>query len=452
MKEPQQYPLSPTDNMLLAVHQSLRQRGYCGWNVMLIADVQGELERNEVAAGARQLGLCYPALSARIHFTPVSRRAYWQIAADAELEAALEYEYHKTDTCHGAVDAPLLDALGVPVDPTSSRHVRLVHVQMGEDHHRLGLCWPHYLMDLEGGHLLLLALHEVLAKVPTTLGRDPRLSLCEPYGSWSPKSFWRVWQGRFRHARYCMCRQPRIVAKPEGGQKKLGFQLRRYDARFRQRFKAVAQKRTSAGPMRHARCVMIAAALTYLDMCTERGRPREHYLYSQALPIRRAGPRPGLHGNYVTMPWVIFKRSDLTSWAAADAAALRQLTDYRRKRRDEADWEMLRAAQRWPFALALQAATHRMPRGAAGCTSYRFGDAVTRLGGAKITNLAAVGTMNCHPGWIVGDWTYGENMSIGVTYFEDFIDSPSVTEFLDRLERHLLGEAIPSPSFSRSQG
>jgi hypothetical protein len=140
------------------------------------------------------------------------------------------------------------------------------------------------------------------------------------------------------------------------------------------------------------------------------------------------------------MPWVVFRTSDLTSWAAADAAVLRQLEDYKRKRRDEADWQMLRATQRWPFALALQAATHRMPRGAAGCTSYRFGDVVTRLGSAEITNLAAVGPMNCHPGWIVGDWTYGEKMSIGVTYFKNFIDSPGVTEFLDRLEGHLIGE------------
>ena len=82
--------------------------------------------------------------------------------------------------------------------------------------------------------------------------------------------------------------------------------------------------------------------------------------------------------------------------------------------------------------------THKVPRAAAGLTSYRFDDSVTRLGAARIMNLTLAVTMNCHPGWILAESTYGEAMSISVTYFEDYLDQASVIEFLERLERRLV--------------
>lgn len=439
MGQLQEYPLNPVDNILLATHESLRQRGYCGLSVMLIADVEGPLDARDVSAGVQRLGREYPALSARIRLTGVLGRARWQIPADASLEAAIEYQYRCVDEEEGDVDAPLRDAIEDSVDPTSGPQLRLVHVQMAEDRHRLGLRWPHHLMDLEGAHLLLRELHAVLCGEPITLGRDPRATLAPPFRPAFPTSLWRSWQGLLQHYHHCTAHQPRIIGKPEDQRKVSNFQLRRYGAESLRRFGAVTNERTAPGPLRYTRGLMIAIARTYLDICTERGRPREQYLFSQALPVPREGPRPGIHGNHVTIPWVAFTSDDLANWTTADATAARQLANYKKNRRDEADWEMLRAAYRWPFALARWVMTHQAPRGAAGFTSYRFGDTVTRLGNARITNLAAVGPMNCHPGWIVASSTYNENMSIAVTFFEDYIDCPSVTEFLDRLECHLRG-------------
>ena len=444
MGKPHEYPLNPVDNILLATHESLRQRGYCGLSVMLIADVEGPLDASQVSAAVRRLGLAYPALSARICFTRMLRRAYWRISADAPLEDAVEYEHHRLDTEGCDVDAPLRDALDDAVDPTRGPQVRLVHVQMGERRHRLGLRWPHHLMDLEGAHLLLRELHAVLCGEPTTLGRDPRATPAPPFRPRFPTSVLRVWQGRLRHYHHCTAHQPRIIEKPDEQRKVSSFQSRRYDAVFRKRFETKARERTAPGPLRYTRGLMIAVARTYLDMCTERGRPRKRHLFSQALPVPRDGGRPGIHGNNVTIPWVSFTGGDLADWASADATAFQQLEEYKQHHRDEADWEMLRAMYRWPFAVARWLMMHQMPRGAAGFTSYRFDDTVTRLGGARITNLVAVGPMNCHPGWIVANSTYDENMSVAVTFFEDYIDRPSVTEFLDRLERHLCGQ-VPIP-------
>jgi hypothetical protein len=431
------YPLSPVDNALLAIHESLRQRGYCGLSVMLIADLEGQLDSTALIGAVRKLGQSYPALSAHIRFTPLTRRAYWCIDADAALDRAVEYEHLFIDDADPDPDAPLRRVLDAPVDPSQGSQLRLVHVQMGPDRHRLGLRWSHALMDMEGGHLLLRELDALLSDKPLTLGRDPRAAIARPFKWAFPRSFWRVWQGRFRHAYHDTFRQPRVVAKPENARTACNFQLRRYDAAFRSQFEAGARQRLSPGPLLYTRAMMIGIARMYVRMAAQRGRPRDHYLFSHALPLPRSGGRPGVHGNHVIIPWVVFAREDLTDWKRADAVATRQLRAYLDGAGIEAVWEMYRATRNWPFPLALAVMTHRIPRGAASCTSYRFGDQTTKLGTARITNLAGAGPANCHPGWLVGNTTFGDTMSISLTHFEDYFDSSGAAEFLTGLEREL---------------
>jgi hypothetical protein len=315
-----------------------------------------------------------------------------------------------------------------------------VHVNAGAQRHRLALIWGHYLMDLEGGYALLSELDAMLRGQEPVFRRDPLATPLRPYRRWFPKSWWRLWQGRLRHLGLCLVHQPRIVEKPKERPKLANFELRRYDAAFRRRFEAVARARTAPGPMRYSRGCLIAAARTYLDMCLERGRPRERYVFMQVMRLPQHGPRLQLHGNYVSIPWVSFRRASLTNWAAADAAAFRQLHDHSQNGRAEANWEMLLATARWPFPLARYFATHRMPRSAAGFSSFRFGEHVTRLGRARITNLVQVVTMNCHPGWILSESTFRDGMSVSIGYFENFVDPASVSEFLDRLEAKLQGD------------
>jgi hypothetical protein len=407
---------------------------------MLIADLEGPLDPAALREAAATLGRAYPALSAHIRFTPITRRAYWHIDADATLEHAVEYEHHVIDHAGQDADAPLRRALNDIVDPTQGPQLRLVHVQMGPDRHRLGLRWSHPLMDMEGGHLLFRELNALMSDDPLTLDGDPLAAMPRPYPWKFPRSFARVWQGRFRHARHAMFRQPRVVARPENAKSTCNFHLRRYDAAFRKQFETIARRHVSPGPMLYTRALMIGIARTYLQMAKERGRPREHYLFSHALPVPRPGGRPGVHGNHVIIPWIVFAGEDLADWSRADAMAVPQFREYVEGNGIEATWEMYRATQHWPFPLTLAIATHRIPRGAAGCTSYRFGDQTTRLAGAKITNLAGVGPMNCHPGWLVGNTTFGDTMSISLTHFEDYFDSPGVAEFMDRLEREITCE------------
>lgn len=432
------YPLNPTDHILLATHESLRERGYCGLSVMLIADLVGPLAPEALRTACLALGRRYPALSAHIRLTSVLKRAFWHIDDDADFDRAVMFEHHRCDEPTQA-DAVLRRVLNKPINPMHGPQIRLVHVELPDQHHRLGLCWPHPLMDLEGGHALLGALHLILCAESVTLSTAPASAAKHPFPCSPLRAAARVWRGRARHAYYDLFQQPRIVGKPQKQDKVANFLLRRYDATFRSRFEAAAKKNLKPGPLLYTRAMLIGIAQTYLAMAEERGRPRSHFLFSQALRLPRANLRPDMHGNYVTIPWIIFARDDLADRRKADGVALDQFIKYERLKRDAATWEMLRAKQRWPFAIAKLIATHRIPRGAAACTSYRFDDSVTHLGETRVENLAAVGPVNCHPGWIVANSTYRDTMSIAVTFFEDYVDTPSMSEFLDRLEAALLG-------------
>lgn len=431
------YPLNPADHVLLVTHESLQYRGYCGLNVMLIADLEGRLEPAELSEAVRELGRRYPALSAHIKFKPILNQPYWHIAEDAQLEDAVEYVYHRIDPQSDDGLTPLSHALNDRVDVRRGPQLRLVHVDFGDGRHRIGLRWEHALMDVEGAHRLLRCLHEIMSGMEPTLDPDPLAVLPPPFTPRFPKSILRVWQGQWRYVACDCLQQPRIVGKPETTSQRCLFTLRSYDAEKRKQFEELAKARTSAGPLRYSRAMIVALGRTYLRMCTEKGRPRSHYMFPLPLPLNRNGPRPGVHGNYVTIPWIIFRTADLADWTTADAVAATQFREFFEKHRDEATWMMYKQAAAWHFGLTRWFTTHRKPRAAAGFTGYQFDDSVTRLGQAVITNLAGAGPMNCHPGWMLGRTTYGDRMSLSITYFEDYFDTPNVIEFFDLLEKEL---------------
>lgn len=432
------YELNPVDYVLLVTHESLQQRGYSGLSVMIIAELEGRLESRDLRAALKVLGRTYPALSAHVRFRPLLHRPYWHIAGDERFEDAVAYEYHKVNPNEHDGWGPLQHAIDAPVNVRHGPQLLLVHVDFGDGRHRLGLRWGHALMDIEGGHILLRCLHEILSGKAPGLNPDPLAVLPPPFAPRFPRSMCRAFQGRLRYAVCDRFHQPRIIRKPEGASQKCGFVLRTYDAARRGRFEELARARTAAGPLRYSRALIVALARTYLRMSTEMGRPRAHYLFPQPLPLPRSGPRPGVHGNYVTIPWIVFTSDELRDWQTADAVAARQFAEFFDRHMDEATWMMYRASSRWPLAVTRWLTSHRMPRAAAGFTGYQFDDSLTRLGDARITNLAGAGAMNCHPGWLLGRTTYGETMSLSITYYEDYFDPPNVRKFFDMLE----GEAF----------
>jgi hypothetical protein len=288
---------------------------------------------------------------------------------------------------------------------------------------------------MEGGHFILRALHQLLEG--GELKPEAPAGPFEPFQLGWLSRITHAWHGRWLYAKYDSYRQPRIVKKPENAVQSCRVQVRTYDSARRLRFKELATRRISPGPLRDSRATIIGLARAYRTMATESGRPREHYLFPNPLPIVRNRSRPALHGNYVTIPFLIFASEDLDHWARADSVATMQLREYQEKGHDAAMWSMYRAASRWPLGLTSLLTTHRRPRAAAGYTGYQFDDSVTRLGEAKITNIAGAGPMDCHPGWLLGRTTFGDSMSLSITYFEDYFDGPNVRKFLDLLEREL---------------
>src|ERR1043166_1101609 len=432
------YPLSPVDYVLLATHESLRRRGYCGLNVMLIAEAEGDLPFDELEAALRKLGDWYPALSANLRYSKLRRRPYWSVDSSRVRQDVVEYLPHRIEDESSAWE-PLTDALNEPINLQHGPQLRVVHVQMGGGRQRLGLRWAHPFMDYEGGHRLLGALHDILCGRTPSLSREPDAVFPPPFELGAIDSLARAWQGRWLYAVYDSYRQPRIVKKPENTPKQCRFILRTYNAEQRRSFESLAKTRISPGPLRYTRVMLVALARTYLAMATERGRPREHYIFPMPLPLPRNGPRPGVHGNYVTIPWIVFSTADLNDWASADTAASRQLREYFEKRRDQATWYMYRAASRWPLGLTRLLTVHRHARAAAAMTGSQLDDSVAHLGRARITNLTGAGPPDCHPGWLLGRTTFAETMSLSITYFEDYFDTPNVKEFFNRLEVQLFG-------------
>ncbi|HUN80577.1 MAG TPA: hypothetical protein VMV81_03620 [Phycisphaerae bacterium] len=433
------YPMNPTDYVLLATHESLLRRGYCGLNVMLLIEAEGDLPAQSMRQAAARLGELYPALSAHICYSRLTHRPAWRISADGNPEEAVRYTYQRSESGNDNWEAQQ-QALDEAVEVRRGPQLHLTHTQLGERSHQLGLTWPHHLMDMEGGHLILRSIDDLLNGRDPALRRDPRATSGPPFSLGLAARLAQAWHGRWIYATYDSYRQPRIVKKPENAPRWCRFVVRTYDTARRQRFKELAASRVSPGPLRDSRATIIGLARAYRKMAEERGRPREHYLFPMPLPLPRAQSRPGIHGNYVTIPFVIFASEDLEDWAPADAVASKQLREYHEKGRDVAMWCMYRAASRWPLGLTSLLTTHRRPRTAAGYTGYQFDDSVTTLGTARITNLTGAGSMDCHPGWMLGRTTFGDSMSLSITYFEDYFDGPSVGRFFDLLEKELFEE------------
>lgn len=444
MAQPICYPLYPVDYVVLATHESLRRRGYCGLNVMLIAEAQGDLPPADLEAAVRKLGDWYPALSARLRYSSLRRMPYWCVDPANSGHGAVEYVPRQVDDDGEAAWEPLYQSIDDSVDLRRGPQLRLVHVQIGHERHRIGLRWAHPFMDYEGGHRLLGALHDILCGKTPTLGRDPCAVIPPPFALSFAASAARTWQGRWRYAVYDTYRQPRIVKTPENSLRRCRFSLRTYGPAQRQAFESLARARTAPGPLRYSRATLVALARTYQSMATERGRPRAHYIFPFPLPLPRAGPRPGIHGNYFTITWIVFDAAELADWTSADAAASRQFREFFEKGRDQAAWCMYRSSARWPLVLTRLLTLHRHARAAAAITGYQCDDSVTHLGRARITNLAGAGPPDCHPGWLLGRTTFADTMSLSITYFEDYFDAPSVREFFDRLEGELFGRAQPN--------
>lgn len=445
------YPLNPADHVLLVTHESLRRRGYCGINVLLVADVHGELPPAELETAIGKLGGLYPALSASLRFSKVRQTPYWCVDSDRQGQRAIEYQVHQVSDDGAAAWEPLNEVLDRAVDLRRGPLLSLVHVRIGRDRHRLGLRWAHPLMDYEGGYRLLGALHDLLCNRTPALGKEPGDVFPAPFGIGFPSSFIRTWQGRWLYAVQDSYRQPRIVKRPEGASRRCRFLTRQYDSGRRRTFQALAKARISPGPLLYSRALLVALARTYKTMSTEQGRPREHFIIPMPLPLPRNGPRPGVFGNYVTIPWIVFSESDLANWSTADAVAARQFREYFEKGLDQATWYMYRAASRWPFGFTRLLTSHRRPRTAVVFTGYQCDGSVTHLGGAKITNLSGAGPPDCHPGWLVGHTTFEDTMSLSITYFEDYVDTPSVAEFFNRFEVEIFGARLEAPETTGSK-
>ncbi len=439
MSRPVRFPLNAADRLLLELHFSLQERGYCGLNVLLIADLEGPLDPAALQAATERVGRAFPSLSARITYSRFWPRARHQLDPGADPARAILYDHRKTS--ESEIPAALNELLNHRFDVTHGPHIILHHLELAPMRHKLALIWTHHLMDLEGAHKLLIELDNALHNRAPTLSPDLNLVPPPAMPYFSFRRHYLNWRGIFKRVGHAVLSDPRPAAAPESADRSAGFVLRNFTAAETRRFEQLATQRMSPGPMLYTRYLLAAAARA----CVE-SPPTGHpilagtQLFSHVEPLRHHGPRRGIHGNYLTIPWFKIKDSDAAAWPTIDAALSPQILKYRNEGHVEADWCGMCDLTLYPGPALRKLMRRRASRAVASLTSYRFADAPAILGTARVTNLACAGTMSRDPGIMIARSTFADTMSISVSFFADYLSRDQAAAFLARLEARMLAD------------
>lgn len=442
VNRPVRFPLNAADRLLLELHLSLQERGYCGLNVLLVADLDGPLDPEALRKAADRVGQAFPSLSARISYSPFWPRARHELnhAANPNRLNAFEHRY-LAETEAGAA-AALQSLLNHRFDVTRGPHVLLLHLQTAPTRHKLALLWSHHLMDLEGAHRLLIELDNAMSSRPPALSPDLDLTPPPPMPYFCFRRHYLNWRAMISRVRHAIISPQRPVKSPPSSDRSAGFVVREFTAAETRRFEHLAKQRVSPGPMRYTRYFLAAAARACVEAPpTGRPTPAGVQLFSHVEPLRHHGPRRGIHGNYLTIPWFKVHDADTRTWAAVDAALSPQVIEYRIDGHVEADWCGMSDLAFYPGPVMRRLMRRRAPRAVASLTSFRFGDAPENLGDARITNLTCAGTMSRDPGIMIARSTFADRMSMSVSYFADYVSRNRAADFLRALEARMLGES-----------
>lgn len=421
--------LNPIDNLFLATHESLQARGYCGLACMLIIELDGPLPAPDLARAISEVSRACPQLFSRIARGGLRSRACRASPAG--------YMTHEIAYCPQPPATPaerndlLAQAMNAPMNARRATDVSVLHFIDSPHKHWLGVCWPHYLMDLQGALVLLRQVDLRLRGMALTLRQD---SLPGPPFVSTRGQRMRMglrWLRQYTH--FARLRQPRLAAIPEVADCRPHFLSHELTPEHQARFREKCGSQLAPGPRLYMRGMMIALAREYVRMCRERGRPRDRYLFSHVMPAGDGRARAWPIGNEVVVPWVEFGADDLTDVAHADGVLRRQIgSDAQSCVRTE--WTGAAWLQAMPFAWLRWLQRSRAPAAAGGLSPIRFDDGLTRLGQAEIANIIPLGTNNAHPGWLLLHSTYQSRANLSLVFYRDFLTVADAREFLARLE------------------
>jgi hypothetical protein len=420
-----------------------------------LLDVAGALDRERVRAALAATMAANPATVASVRYARLSARAYWKCAAD-------------TDGAFGADQVPLSyhDLRGDPApehtqreilvracrerhDPSATRQIRLLHLRLRDDAHRLVLRWPHYLMDLQGGMMFLKAVGDVRigTRSPATGGAPPPFQPApavhpdEYPPNWSRHYIRRLIQGLRAWRRHG--RIPTATLKPEfpitDANDAHGEVLHRHWPASAIGEIDVAIRSTCApGPFRYTRYFMIALLRALDDLHDDLGWCGEKYVLPLPMLRPRRGPRTAITRNDLTIATLVVDRRLVSRSDDLDAALGEQIDAYSRCGLDEATWVAMSCAG-W-----LRMRQYRWLMSHGGLTPYSSGFASFRADaewedflGARVENFSACPLPTIPPGLMTSFCRFGDRLNLGVGFYPHLCPPRLAQRLIDHVECHL---------------
>lgn len=163
--------LTAVDRMMLAAHQSLRRLGYPGFINLMIVELGGRVDADELRRGIARLCRAHPVLCSRLIEDGRGRLAHWQFRPGAACEL---HEAGLDDASREAVLARAAEILAVPAELRHADPVVFHLLRRPDGRDALIIRYEHAVMDTSPLDRFLTDLGEYM------IGREPPAPGPEP--------------------------------------------------------------------------------------------------------------------------------------------------------------------------------------------------------------------------------------------------------------------------------
>jgi hypothetical protein len=467
MTSSKRIPLNPCDNLYLAHHRALQRSARSGNIALMMIDVEGLPDPDDIQRALAGAMLAHPLTIARLKVSLLKGRPYWEIprslpqAAHLAAEQAHTFDDLRTERdWRTKLDKLCLQRYTPDWNLAAGPQVRLEQYALPTDQTRFCICWPHLMMDAEGAQLFLGEIgrqhpgHSGTRPLrddglpPEILPDDHAIDVLADH-SWTQRLRWfrRGFSVNANHRRLNI--QPLIQATKHTPTT-FGLVDRNWTPDQFRRIQAHAKRSTPAGPALYARHLAACVIRALHRLHTEVGRHTDAYLITLPLRVtlrdrdgnlRRQRPVPG---NYLVSP-VLCCRKDLVDDRPALAAdILQQLDAYHRAEGDLAQWALISAAAH--LRASWYPLLFKLPFGFGSlCSGFSYygepAREVRSIGGRTVTNIWGAGPLSTPPGWNPTFSRFRDRLNLTLTWNRDDVPDELARRYTCLIEEEIFNDA-----------
>ncbi len=452
-------PLNPCDYCIYGQDRA----GYAPFGAAnvpyMMVDALGHVEPDAVMSALARAMAAHPVTMAALRVSPLRLRPYWRVpepthrATLNSVRAAFSHDdLRSVSDWRRPFDELCQRRYTASWDSRRGPQVRLEHYALPDDHTRLVLRWPHFLMDATGAQ-------GFLSKLDDAHSQDSARSSGSPDSLRPDDPTVDILQG------YSLARRLKLAQDGLRGQslppslavrhlldgepaafRDFRFLHRHWDADLLATLRANAKQSTPSGPALFSRYLAAGVFRALHRIYTERNIDTDAYCIT--LPMRVGSSKPGitamqrpLTGNYLVAPMIWCRREEAEDRNAIAECILRQLQLFLASNGDLSQWAMLHFAAmvhpwfyRWLYKLPLG-----VDRFASGFSYYgEIESPLSHIDGAKVVNIRGGGPTTTPPGWNPVFSKFGDRLNLSMTYSRPAISDESAVRYVTLIESELL--------------